>query len=90
MGGKRQAIIDEVMESVAGTITRQFERRIAALEAHIADLEDRLNERGVFTGDGLCTVPGDPAHIWESDQAAGRELHGIELAEEAATHARNS
>lgn len=69
MGGKRKALIAEVMDGVEATITRQFERRLAALEAHITDLEDRLNERGVFSGDGLCTVAGDPAHLWEASRA---------------------
>lgn len=51
MSGKRQAIIAEVMEQIETTITEQFERRVAALEAHIADLEERLNDRGIFSGD---------------------------------------
>jgi hypothetical protein len=69
MAGKRQKLIAEVLETAAGQITEQFERRLAALEAHIADLEDRLNERGAFSGEGLCTVPGNPAHLWEDDRA---------------------
>lgn len=32
-------------------ISDEHERRIAALEAHLADLEERLNDRGVFSGD---------------------------------------
>jgi hypothetical protein len=41
------------------------ERRLGAVEAHLADLEQRLNERGIFSGDppprtaaGPCTGPG--------------------------------
>jgi hypothetical protein len=67
-GGKE--ILQSVMDSIAGNITAQFERRIGALETHIADLEDRLNERGVFSGDGLCTVPGNPSHLWEDSDHA--------------------
>lgn len=28
----------------------EFERRLHACEAHLTSLEDRLNERGVFSG----------------------------------------
>jgi hypothetical protein len=35
----------------AETRKQAVERRLAALEVHIADLEQRLNDRGVFTGD---------------------------------------
>jgi hypothetical protein len=48
MRGK--AVLQSVMDTVAGMITAQFERRVAALEAHITDLEDRLNDRGIFSG----------------------------------------
>lgn len=50
--------MQEVMDSVAATITQQFERRIAALEAHITDLEERLNARGIFSGDQPLTTDG--------------------------------
>jgi hypothetical protein len=54
VSGKKQKIIAEVMEAVETTITEQFERRLAALEAHITDLEERLNARGIFSGDPDC------------------------------------
>jgi len=62
-----KAVVAEVMAAVEAEITRQFERRLAALEAHITDLEERLNARGIFSGD--CHVPGNPAHLWESADA---------------------
>lgn len=51
MRARGRTILQSVMDSVAGTVIGQFERRVAALEAHITDLEDRLNDRGVFSGD---------------------------------------
>ena len=33
------------------TTREEFRRRLTAVEAHLADLEDRLNDRGVFSGD---------------------------------------
>ena len=58
MGGKQQKLAAEALETIAAQITEQFERRLAALEAHIADLEDRLNERGIFSG--------DPVYYWQA------------------------
>jgi 5-carboxymethyl-2-hydroxymuconate isomerase len=58
VSGKKQKIIAEVMEAVETTITEQFERRLAALEAHITDLEERLNARGVLLCDSDCPTHG--------------------------------
>jgi hypothetical protein len=56
-----RAVLQSVMDTVAGTVTAQFDRRVAALETHITDLEDRLNQRGVFSGDLACG-PDCPTH----------------------------
>ena len=40
---------DKKMLDVCVVEMGEHERRIAALEAHIADLEERLNERGIFS-----------------------------------------
>ena len=87
----KAAKVQEVADSIAATITQQFERRIAALEAHITDLEERLNERGVFSGDGVCTVPGNPAHLWEDStrtRVAGLIEEGAENAREPVDRVR--
>jgi hypothetical protein len=49
--GKQQKAIQDVVDSATGELLKQYERRIAALEAHITDLEERLNDRGIFSGD---------------------------------------
>jgi hypothetical protein len=76
VAGKRQTLYDQVMDSIAGRITAEFERRVAALEAHITDLEERLNARHVFSGD---PTP-------EADRLAA--LTDAELIEEVGRHAR--
>jgi len=70
VGGKKTQVINEHSDEII-----DLGRRVHALEAHITDLEERLNARGVFSsgprwnGDGLCTVPGNPAHVWEDSRA---------------------
>ena len=56
--------LGKVVNEHTDVITDNY-RRLTALEAHITDLEERLNARGVFSGD--CHVPGNPAHLWESN-----------------------
>ena len=50
----------------------EFRRRLTALEAHIADLEERLTARGVFSGPlsaGDVVKPTDPRIDWSDPDA---------------------
>lgn len=60
---KKQMALQAVVNSAAGAITELFERRIVALEHHINDLEDRLNDRGIFSGPAGC----NGTHLCDDD-----------------------